>query len=150
MFLFGTGDKQEALMALRRELEEKSQAQNDELSDKLEKIRVELAAKIRECETITEEKNILSGNLNSRRDSDKRLLCEEEEKRALEQGALKERVLFMTESMRVLQQNLSNSEESCRRLEILLNEKSEAASRLQTVCATLECDVEQLRSELLR
>jgi chromosome segregation ATPase len=145
-----TGEKQEALMALRRELDEKSKAQNDELSDKLEKLRVELAAKIEECETIMEEKNILSGNLNSRRESEEKLLCEEENKRVLELGALKDRVLSLTENIRVLQQNLSESEESCWRLESLLKEKSEAASRLQAVCATLECDVKQLRCELMR
>jgi DNA-binding Xre family transcriptional regulator len=150
MFLFRTGDKQEALMALRRELDEKSKAQNDELSDKMEKIRIELAAKIREYESIVEERKILSEKLNSRRDSEERQVCEEENKRVLELRALKERVLSSTENIKDLQQNLSESEESCRRLENLLKEKSEAASRLQAICATLECDVEQLRSELLR
>lgn len=137
-------------MALRRELEEKFKAQNDVLFDKIEKMRIELAVKTRECETIVEEKNIIFEKFNSQRDSDERQACDENDRRLAELGALKGVVLSLTENIKVLQQNRSESEESCRQLESLLKEKNEAASHLQAMCATLQCDVELLRSELLR
>lgn len=137
-------------MALKREFDENLNAQNDKQSDILERIRAELAAKAAECEKLVMEKNMLSEKLTSTRDAEIRQMCVEEDVRLQNLGELKSQLLLATENNEVLKEILNERDESCRRLEIQLREKSEAASRLQAVCAALEGDVEQLNCEILR
>ena len=140
------GDKQEAVMTLRRELEEKFQLQRDDLSEKLVKTLSELSAKSMEFDIIAAEKKHLVSNLkNIQNDLDKETI----EKRS-EFNEFKNILEASKIDVTNVRTKLDEMEKLKLKLEENLVEKKDYISKQDVLRLTLEADVKRLRDDLAR
>lgn len=141
-----SGDKQEAVMTSRRELEEKFQLQRDDLSEKLVKTVSELSSKSLELNTMAAEKKQILDNLkNIQNDLDKETIGKRSEfnefKNILEASKI---------DVTNVRTKLEEMEKSKLKLEENLIEKEEYISKQDVLRLTLEADVKRLRDDLAR
>ena len=140
------GDKQEAVMTLRRELEEKFQLQRDDLREKLVKTLSELSAKSMEFDIIAAEKKQILDNLkNIQNDLDKETTGKRSEfnefKNILEASKI---------DVTNLRTKLEEMEKLKLKLEEDLIEKEEYMSKQDVLRLNLDADVKRLRDDLAR
>ena len=146
MPLLNAGDKQEAIMTLRRELEEKFQLQRDDLSEKLVKTLSELSTKSLELNMMAaEKKQILDTLKNLQNDLDKKTIGKTSEfnefKNILEASKI---------DVTNVRTKLEEMEKLKLKLEENLIEKEEYISLQDVLRLTLEADVKRLRDDLAR
>lgn len=144
------GDKQEALMALKRDMEEKLQAQRQELTGKLEKLLTDLKLKSDECETLREERDRISKELNQRITDLQRSMGDhigghEEQMKSLTTDLLQSR-----DECARLRAQVTEREEEISRLQKLLSSKNDSIVEMETSLGAYEREIARLTHELER
>lgn len=140
------GDKQEALMTLRREIEEKFQLERDDLNEKLKKALSELSTKSVELDTYSSEGKTVSENLKSMQ----RIMDSEAVSKRNEISELKDLLETSKNDKTKLLVKLEDVKLSNSKLEQILNEKESYISEQDDLRLNLEGDVKQLRDDLAR
>ena len=140
------GDKQEALMTLRREIEEKFQLERDYLNEKLKKALSELSTKSVELDTYSSEGKTVSENLKSMQ----RIMDSEAVSKRNEISELKDLLETSKNDKTKLLVKLEDVKLSNSKLEQILNEKESYISEQDDLRLNLEGDVKQLRDDLAR
>lgn len=140
------GDKQEALMTLRRELEEKFQLQRDDLSEKLKKTLSELSTKSMELDIFSSEGKTISENLKSMQ----KIMETEATSKRNEIIELKDLLESSKNDKTKLLVKLEDFQLSNSKLEQILIEKESCISEQDDLRLNLEDDVKRLRDDLAR
>lgn len=143
-----SAEKQEALMALRRENEEKLQQQRDELTGKLEKCLAELKLKMEECERLRREKDDLAAELSRQIQDMQKSLGDQLGGSEQKAAALAMELSDLKEKARQLSAQVKERDEEIARLQQLLSDKNMQLSKLESKVESVEKEVSRLTAEL--
>lgn len=140
------GDKQEALMSVRRELEQKLQQQQEESASKLDKLNEEMSGKTTLCDSLGAHKEELT-----------RRLAEAEARMGQEVGgaqrelnSLRDFLASAQEENKVLSARIEEREEQIARLERILKDKGAALAAADKGWNDAKAEVKRLEEALAR
>lgn len=144
-----SGDKQEALLALRRELEDKLNQQKTDFISKMEKLINDLKFKSEECEKIRETKDGTIADLEKKIAALNQSMNDQVGGKEARVTALSKEVGELSERIQLLQAKLQQREEEIQSMQKLMNDKSEKIMKLESSLGKAEAEVERLKKELL-
>ena len=143
-----TGDKQEELMTLRRDLEMKLQQQKEEYTDTINKLNLDLISQNNNLQAITAEKIRLTEELTRKLSDYEDKMGKEVGGQAKELRTLQNNLNDRNEELKIIRARIVEREEECDRVQRLLREKSEVISEYERSSVAQQGDIERLKVDL--
>lgn len=143
------GDKEEALMTLRRELEEKMQIQKSELMNKIEKLLLELNKQTETNEKITIKHNLLLSENNDSKTKISELIGDNELHKS-NIKSLESKIKEIQEENIKYFSNISELNIEIKNLKSLLSQKESYSESLESTLRITEQEVSRLLGDLAR